>query len=583
MKKVIFVLLFVLTLNIATPRTYAAGLPVFDAANFGTNLKDSIVQGYQLVKETITAAGTTITAVQQTLETVNNTILIPMASAMAVAQILSQKGAIENLVLGALGTPRLLISNPSLYIKNQGIMVINANLGNIANSGPFGNSILNVVLLNGRFNSATLQYQIAAIGSSNILVNEQRARCTDAALSAQARRDVTQPNGTYLQSDYIARKIALNNALCGNINDPNVQAALRAVTAASPSWGTWLATTGGDNAYTKAVLTQQAVDRAAEQARADALADLNRGGGIKSKTTCVKRATYAPNGQPYAAGDLSAPCIQEQILQTSNVISDAFKKALSAPVDILKSAIAPGQGVISLINTALTTYALVQSISNSADALGGGTTSGGTTAVTISTPTNDLANNPGAKAAITSAPKEQLQSQKGFLVSLADTDAKFLITLASYQSAVNDVKACYDNLSTYDEAQGRPQLTTGQNFYNSKTAIISEKRNQIITEQGLIATANALINNTITQIDASFSTQGILNIFTGYQNQVTAQGLPNSTTAITREGEYVTFSGDLQGSLLEGGEIFTLKADCNSLRQQIEQQRAFSNGGAGGI
>ena len=593
MKKTIASILLVVLLLTSTYRpTYALfgiGDIVFDPSALGQNIKNAVVQGYQLAKETITAASTNITAIQQTLETVNNTVLIPAASIMAVTMILAQKNAVINLVLGSTGVDPMLVRDPETYVKNKGLEVVNSSLGDIASlkANPYSNSILASVVANTRSDSASLSTKIASINQDSNLANEQKKRCADTALSAQAQKDVAKADGTYDQSAYTARKAEISKAICGSLNDPATVTALNAVVAKQPSWDSWLALTGGNNAYTKSIATQQAIADEAAKKIATAKADLASGGGLRSATTCLVRAKTNANGEPYAANDKSAPCITEQIKQTANVISDSFKKAISAPVDILKQAIAPGSGIVSLINTALTTYSLVSSIAAAADSLGGGSSGGGgggsnTVTITASTTINrDLIGNPEAKDAVASGPVQQLNYEKSGLAKLADTDTKFLTTISSYRNSIEEVRSCYAQLATdFEEGSSSTQYGAVQRLYTTKLAAISTKQTEITTEQGQLQRGLTLINETLAKIEDSQSTQEILNLFLGYQTTVKSQKLPDSTAQINREGNYVEYSSDYQITTNQGGEIFELKADCATLRQQYEAARRQGGGGA---
>ncbi|MFA5132271.1 MAG: hypothetical protein WC444_03015 [Candidatus Paceibacterota bacterium] len=582
MKKIILSVLFTTILYSSTPQQVNA--------IYCSNCKNVVQGWFDAVKETITAFATPITATQQTLATINDNVLIPMRDAMTLISIMQSGDAIQNLIKGSLGTEALLIKNPELYLQNKTLAVVNASLGDIAKqNGVYSNSILGSVIATTKFDAAPLSTKLAILGASGIPAAEQKTRCTDAALSAQAKLDVMSVNPNYTQAQYTARKTELNNALCGSLSDPKTLAAIKAVSAINPSWDNWLATTGGDNAYTKSVLSQQVIDKAAADKVELAKADTAAGGGIKSKTVCTKRTTTDANGVTVTgAAALSLPCIQEEIQQAASVLNNSFKGAIDGPTKVALAGFGKGAG--SLISTAFTTIGLINGIMSplSGGGSGGGastaqaTVGGQTTTVTAVTPNNttttsttvpvkDLTNNPTAKTTLTKPTKDQLAMHAESLATLETTDQSFISSVQVFQGQIDTVKACYDKLvADYPQSQASATQASFTNYYTGKKASNDALIVKLRAEISLIGTTKTLVTNTQNKIEASLSSEEILNTFNAYQNQVDSQKLPSLTSGISREGDYQTYKGEAETASLEGGALTTYQADCASTRQRLE-------------
>ncbi len=582
MKKILLSLLLTLSLYSSTSQPASAQWAVFDAANFGANLPTS-------VSTAADAATNSITTIQQTLDTVNKTILIPMRDALTLIQIFQNSKMITALITGSMGADPLLVTNPELYLKNKGIAITQGGIDALAKqNGIFSNSIIGSVVISAKFNSSSLTFKLNNINKSNIPSITQGKICNDdAALSQMARSDTTL-TGT----DYTARKAELYDKLCRCDPRADTDAGklcakkLTTLSSRNPSLDSFYAITQGDNAYTKAELTKLAIAQDAATKKEQAKADLAAGGGIKSKTTCTK---VASNGG----------CIEQVIDQAGSILKDAYEKALGSGLATAISSFGSGAG--SLIGTIFTTINLVQGIQTS---LGGNSSGGGGRSTTVavststSTPTThnttqtttagftqDLVNNPQTRAVLSAAPMDQLNYHKEQLAKLTATDNSYISAIDSYNSQLGTLEACFDNLirdypdDTTSGSSAGNQIASAKSFVLTGVTTNNATKASLNAELAKISETNTLIASTINTLQTSNSTDEITSTFQNYQNQLRDRNLPNLTSGVAREGDRLMFNSSVQVSTMQGGQYYNLNATCGTIRQQIEQSR-FSGGGA---
>ena len=531
MKKSFFTLLFLITIFTSSARPvhaiFGVGDIVFDPSAFGRSLVDYAVQGAQLVKEGITAGAGTITAAQTTLSAVNDNILIPMRDGLTLITILKSGDAVRALISGTLGTDPLLIKDPEAYLKGKGNEVVRASIGDLAKQdGIYSDSILRSVIADTKYNNLSLSSKIASINQSSLPGIEQKQRCTSAALSAQAIRDVSKSDGTYSDADYRSRYQDIYKAICGDLRDKNTQTALLAVSKASPSLNSFLAITQGENEWNKGQKIKQEISQEAAKKVETAKVDLLNGLGIRSETKCIKKATDDGMGGVLYNDKtgISAPCIKEEITKAASILSSSYKEAIAAPLRTLQAGFGKGAG--GLIGTAFNTMNLLQGINGDLGGVSGSNSSGsgssnsgsgqagnnGSSGNNVSTTiqtsyTKDLANNPQAKETLTSTPLEQLQDHKRSLSELASTDTKYLAAISAQRSSLLSLKACYDAvIATYPDdttllSDGR--FNAARLYYEPQLVANASEPTKIINERNLIATGNTIIDATIAKIQMS--------------------------------------------------------------------------------
>lgn len=574
MKKILITTLLLITTSVSTLLP-AYAIVVFDPSNFGRQLINYAQQGLQLGKETVTAGASVAGTAQQTLQTVNDTVLIPARDTLTLISVIKSGQMIQNLVLGSLGVDPLLVRNPEKYIQGKGEEVVRGVVEDpeIQNS-LYDASVLKSVIDQSKYDSLSLSTKIKTINQSSIPQLEQRSRCTDQALSAQAIKDVSGSDGSYTQTDYAARKRELSNALCGDVNDPNTKTALLAVAKTDMGWDSWLAMTEGDNDWNRSVATKKAIADRQAVVENEARTDLENGKGIRSETKCTKLLR---------PGDDTSPCLETTVLKTADILNSSFKDALSSPLKMQMAGFGKGAGsllssVASLASTAFSTIGLINGVSAGlgGDYTGNPNSSGNTTSITH---TSDLKNNAPAKEAITNAPKEQLTIHRRSLGDLVRTDTQYLTAIASQKSSLLSMKTCYDTLvNNYPGLSGDGRVSLAQNFYTSQINNDFSEITKITTEKNLALTGENLIDTTLSKIENSQSSEDILDIFLRYQDELKKQNIPDITTSITRDGEYISYVQRIQQRLQEGGDIYGYNTTCASMNQE---QLGRNNGGNG--
>ncbi len=604
MKKIILSLLLVITLyTSATIPTYA--LVCSNCSTFVQQIIDYTIQGSQLVKETVTASVGTITATQQTLDTVNNTILKPMKDALTLITILKSGENVQNLILGSLGADPLLVKNPELYLENKGLGILKASLGDIASQNSlYGDSVLDTLISSAKYNYSDTATKLKIVNQSSIPSIIQSGTCDDETLSNLAREDVAVEGEPLDQAAFIERKNYFNDAFCkGDPNtDPVIASNLVALSAARPQisqWDTWLARTGGDNPYTKSVQSQQIIADAVAKKVETARNDLNLGGGIKSLMTCVKRAPNNINGEGYEGTE--APCIQEEIVQAGSVLLDSFKRALGSPLETLISSFGSGAG--SLISSAFSTINMIQGIGSALNSVtsdgstgGGSTGSGGSvggsggsfqnnTSRTVASTAivRDLANNPTVKTTLTNPAKKHLIAHAESMTLLETTSRNYLSYTNVYTNKLNNMKSCFDTLSTYEEAKGNPSISAANAYYAERLSQTNQLKARIEQDIALVIAGKKLIANTLTTITNSQSSEEILTTFNDYQNMVDTQNIPGITAGATREGEYTSYKGEVDQSDALSGPLYSYNTTCTTLRQQFDSNRNNNSNSNGGV
>lgn len=592
MKKNILSAVLILTI-------YASGIAPTHAifcsncSQWSQQMLDYFRQGLQYAKDAATAAATPVTAAQQTLETVNNKILIPMRDAMTIVLIMKSGDNIKNLVLGSLGTQPLLIKDPAGYYKQRALGSIGVDLSILSRpNSVYDSSVLSSLINTNRYNQSSAASKLEAINRSTIPSSMQRKVCDDAVLTKIARDDVqaSVQDGTLDESAYTDRKRELYRALCSG--DPNTNPALAATLTKLASdrpdiggWDSWLALTGGDNPYNRAVQSQGVISQKAQETVDLAKLEYTIGGGIRNLTTCKKYAENDLNGNLY--GETETPgCALEEIKQAASTINSTYLEAINAPIKLLQNTLGPGAG--NLVNTAFTSINLIRGISSAMESVSGGSSGGGGAAptnvpigtVSTSTPVRDLTNNPTMRESLTTPPKQQLQSHLSSLSELERVDRSYLTDIPFYQNQLSVMKSCYDGLAQdYPNTASDPRTTSALAYYQSKSDANSTLQVRINTELELVATTRTLVTDTLNRITSSQSSEEILSLFNSYQNQVDSQNLPNFMSGGTRQAEYITFRGDIDQSLAEGGAVYNFKADCATIRQQIEASN-FNGAGA---
>ncbi len=563
MKKALAVLFLSITLFFSqTTPTHA--IFCSNCATVVVQLKDSIVQGFQLVKETLSEYSNAITAYNQTLETVNNTILIPMRDAMSLIVLMQSGDAIKNLILGSLGSEALLVKDPEQYFKRQALNSVAVGLGDAAAyKKMYGGSMMQYLINSSKYNYANSSTKIASISQSAVPSMVQKNACDDVMLTQLAMEDVAVEGEPLDQAKFKERKQYFYDQFCKKdpSSDTNTAQSLEILQKARPAiagWGGFLAVTSGDNPYNKATNLQLVLSQDAQAAVDRAKTDYVIGGGIKSLTECKKYAENDINGNLYEETATPACAVQE-IKQVSSVLASSFKEVVETPLKLIRESFGTGAG--SLISTAFNTVNLLQSISSSIDQIGGTGSSGSATVP-------DFKNNSVAKESIATPIRDALDLQGKNLTSIEAVHPRLLNEIGRMQTVTTSITSCYQGLVKDNiiaaSSQDMERATT---YVTTKEKKLASLKTAIGQDETKIAAGRAIIADFRTKLDAASSSKDMQTLFTDYQTKIRSGSIPGQETLSARENDFVTLQGDISLDTTDGGAAFNLKARCDEIRQ----------------
>lgn len=500
-----------------------------------------------------TDLSTSATALNTQLLQYKATVLDPMGDVLiAVAQLQTSNG-ILNLINGGFQGSSLIIGNPRSYVDQQGLSAVKIGLGALASqNGAYSNSLLSSLTNN--FKSLSFTAKVQNISQSAIPSIVQKNACDDATLSDLAKQDVAVEGQPLDQAAYTARKQYFYDKFCkGNASDPKTAAALQQLQSARPNiggWDSWLALTGGDNAYTKGVQANEAISEE-EQARRDAAQrDLANGRGVISQKKCLVRAPTDVEGQAYPNPE-SAPCISDVVLNPSGLLQDSLTKASNAGLDRLGNI----QGWGALVGALTKITGLANGVRTSVGGeLGASNTS--TSASVATAPTNNLVNDPSTRATIVDPMNRLLDTTEKMLTDLKSTDQQLAADLAGYVARLNEVKACYDQVS--------PQDPTFLAFYQKRSNVVSDLQGKISDDATKIAQEETAIQTLRAVLATSQSSTQIQDAFFAYQDAV--RNLPDYTTLAQRKTDYATNKSKATADMGTNGELTRLGNQCESMR-----------------
>ena len=534
-----------------------------NCSSFGQQMIDFARQGLQLGKETVTAGASTVTATQQTLSTVKQTITDPLKNAMTLAAIFSSSNQIRNLILGTTGGKPLLKSNPSQHVKNAGKTSVNLNLGFVANqNGPYTDSILSSVISS--FKNDDTKSKLTANNRSSIPVSTQREKCTDSALTSQAKRDVMRSDNTYSPVDFQKRKLELYNVLCtcNPSTDLTCSRTLTAVNKQSPSLESFYAVTQGENEYTVATKSLLEISKAEEEARENAKEDLDEGGGIASQTECT---VYGADieGNPL--------CAEEEVTILSSQLKESYTTAVNTP--LMTQIASFGTGAYGVFSDIIGIIGGVSSITGAFDRPNAVSN---VSIVSRSTQgTDEIAKDPAQKRELVAPIRKQLETQMNELTDLETINRSYLSEINAYTSRLDSIKGCYDSLITdYPTMDGSSEITSALSFYTNKKSLNATLSSRITAELSSIPALRENITTIMNNIESSGSTQGILDQFSAYQNEIDLINLP---LAVERENEFRSYQESSQKDLSSDGNVTYYINQCAVIR--ANKQTGGSNGG----
>lgn len=617
MKQMSFKIIFILTLAFFPTITHAQ-YAVFDAQNFARQLANYAQLGLTYAKEVSTDFSSAITAAQQTSATIDQTITRPLRDAMTLVTVANSADQILNLINGSTNGKSLLITNPQQYLENVGRQSVAANLSRVENAGGlYSESILNTVIDSVREES-DIASKITSLSRSTIPTSIQNDVCKEQTLSALAEDSAVDTTGAIDEEMYGSTKEFYYTTFCEGdpSEDPALANRLLELNKQRPDvgdgWDILLKKTTTDNNFYKTFRAADEIEKEKQTKIALKQKDLDYGQGIASENLCTEYS------EPDSAGEVY--CLEESITNPASALRDAYSKAKTSAFDTAMQAFGSGQGggffddlsdlfgfsseafggIASTIGSVVTTVGTVNTVANNlgntatsiANRLDGTTsTTGNTARVASRSYTKDLTNEDKTKTTLFASVRKQLNAHLESINQLKSTNASFLAKISAYQTNLESMKGCYDALvrdygtpivvqtedgsttipSRMSSSDGR--ITSAFSYYNSKTSTNNALTSKLNTElSSTIPATEAIINNALSSITSSNSSEEIFDIFNNYQNQIDSRALPVINSGTARQSEYLTYDGELQAELSVIGTLYSLQNQCSVIRQQLQDE-----------
>lgn len=575
-------------ITISIPTAYAQYI-VDDPRLNAQTIVNYIRQGAQYASEVATQAFSGTTAFQTTLNTINNTVLLPMKDALTITAMMTSGDQIENLILGGLGNDSLLVRNPEGYVENEGNKAIKRVIDGTPNDF-YGGSIKDYLVQT--YSNTDVDSRIKSLSQSSIPATIQNNLCDDAKLTARSIADVQNADGTYKQEDAAARKTALYNNFCkcDPVKDQTCAKNLTSVSNQDPSiCGTdclFKITNGGENTYSRAVQASIIAGEQKDKVQTKTQADLTAGGGIKSKTDCPDMSAYIDPTTGETALDennnpvtppIDVPC---SISQSSAGLKELWNQHLKSPLDSMRSSLS---GLSSILSTGFTTLNLLNGISGAVGSIGGSGTSGGT--VRYSNPiktsyTPNLSQNPALRENTLRPSQGQFGTHLDALNTLENTTNDYVAQINLYKSQLERIPGCYTTLIN-DFASSSPNLknnadvVAAQSLYTNQKTISDNLLAEKTSILPQIAATRNVVNEVKTKIEASQSTEEINDLFNDYQNKMDGKndlnliGLTKATiSGINLKGDLTNYTQTVQSELADTGNTGRAINRCASLRAE---------------
>jgi hypothetical protein len=565
--KYLYIILIILV-QLVDHKAYAGSVAGFGGYTEITGL----IELAESVPTTIAAIGTSASV---TTDMVSNTILKPIATGLInVAQQQIANSIIDWVNGGFEGQP-LIISNPEKFIRDQGRVQVRLALDGIPTDSVFGDSIFNNIVSQYK-DSNDITKQLKALSSSDIPGIIQQNLCNDQTLTSLATNDVTDGEGNYVQEEVAARKTELFNYACsGDANrDPETAAKIvelstqvQASTGQSlGGWDQWLATTGGDNAYTKGVQAVPIIKQADVSKQEEKKNEIFQGAGPVSQTKCVEYGEAQPGKDP--------KCLREEVLTPGEVIASSLEKAANAGLDRLTNL--TGEGLTSLI----TNLALTKLTSGLNKAISASPSNTSEVVLTQRPPSKDLIADPTRKREIQNPMKKQFTFFISTLNELEQLDQTYLAEVNSFQSRITSGQVCYDGLvSDSLLSRSSQQYTDASAFYSTRQNRVNNIKAVISPELSKIAEARTFTDETQAKMAASNSTEEISALFDAYMEKVDSEGYPQSQDLSARKVDYNKNKKDSENDLSSAQHTGMNMLDYQNMCDQIRASAGGNNGG----
>ncbi len=515
-----------------------------------------------------TAISSNISAVDATIGRPLVTMMINTAQQKAAKDIVSWANG------GFKGDP-LIISDPGKYIGDAALAQVKLGLGSLPKNSPYSDSIFNSLV--GQYkDSEDLGAKINSITQSNIPSLVQKNFCTDSSLTENA---VASLGGDMASIDPKAlqqKKKELKDYACnGNPNTDQKLAArltdIQSQNASVGGWDSWLAKTGGDNAYTKKVLATNEINAKAAAEKDKAQKEIYQGAGPVSQTKCLKTSTVTKTGET----PICEPG-QKVTLTPGKTVASSLDRSANSGIDRLTRL--QGEGLAAFIMEKAMS-SLVSGLNSAFNGSQGGSSSGSnnnqtTTVTSKSPPTQDLAGDEDTKTAITSPVFKMLENSQSTFDSLESVDTEYLAEVNTYATKIASGKSCYDSLiENKTVTPDNPQVVAAYSFYEDRQNRIDIVKSALTQELKKLANATQLITTTKTKLKETNSSEEINTLYNNYTKEVEKGEYPTIETLGKRKGEYSKTKADIKNDK----DVDTYQTTCNQMGGNSND-----NGGAGG-
>lgn len=574
MKKLFISLCAPLLLAVTMQTTFATG--VIAGATFPQQIVD-------LVQQYLIKYDTTITAASEYYQKYKIEILDPLANAMIAA---AQQKVANDLISwangGFRGTPSF-INNPGKFIKNQGLSAVKNATISIKLTDPYANSILNGVIKSFRSNESTEQ-QLANLAVSQVPVLLQDNVCKDATLTKLATDQVRNRDGTTNYSAMITQKTFLYQKLCnGNpLRDAMLARNLNAVAQANPALSGLdgiLVISSGDNQYARQTRGVIIAQEAAAKADAEAKARMLQGGGMIGQRVCKISAKNPETGEDY--------CKEWEDTTPAGLVQLNTAKAQTTGLGRLENI--QGKGALSNFLTGFATIvianALKSAITSSSEpdvvlrnqtAIATSSQYGNTNdsqTVVVAQPRasttyrQDLVNEEKNRTSLLQPLNKTFNTYKNILDTLDALDAVYLAEFTTYQTEVNTTyNLCMVLASSSPGIELDPAFVEASTTVHDRKLRVTKKSDEIHKEQANIQLAYAHINKYRTQINESYSSEQISDLFDEYTNLLEEKEYPIFEAFAERKGDYEKTKedakSDLNGGTSPPGGLASAKYAC---------------------
>lgn len=565
----------------------------FTGATIFNQIIDNVVQA---VTEYYSKMG----SIPEIYQKYKNDILDPLANVL-IAQ--AQQKAAQDLIVwangGFRGTPSF-VSNPAKFIKNAGLAPIKNATLSINLTDPYANSILQGVIKSYRSTDSTEQ-QLANLAVSQVPVLLQDNVCKEQMLVKLATDQTKNRDGTTNYSAMIAQKTELYRTLCAGdpLRDPVLARKLKAMNDQNSGLAGLdgiLVVSGGENAYNRSTRGIYVARQASAEAQQASMRDTQSGGGLSSKTKCVKF------GPADAAGNRA--CDVNEVVAPSGLVQNSTAKAQGAGLDRLGNI--QGAGALSNFLTGFATIIISQAIKgaiagsnepdvnlaitqdpatltrNSTTSTSTGYTAGDVftntsiiTRVSVAY-TQDLLREPASKTSLLKPLLKELKESEKILSQLDTLDTLYVSEFAAYANVVSGGRdTCNQVAITMPFASTTPEFLSASSTINNRFKRVSDKKIELATEQANIQKELELIATTTAQYNASFSSQQIGDIHQAYADAMEAKNYPTYESLADRTGDYSQTKEDTKNDLSQAnpvGAVYTAISTCNSYLSPLFQR-----------